>query len=198
LAKTKFGLSEASRLFLGGPSFVPHSGRAVATRHPRTKAPAGSNNGSIPAAADAQTGVGYIIYLWCMGKPEIIRHWIQMADRDWQSVQLLFQGRQFIHALFFCHWVIEKMIKAHWVYDNEETTPPRTHDLESLYAQTDLECTAPQLDLLRVINAWNLEGRYQDYKDKFFKSATLEYTESKIKEVDSLRQWLLSELQKKK
>lgn len=132
-----------------------------------------------------------------MSKPEILKHWVQTAERDWQSVLLLFNGKQFVHALFFCHLVIEKILKAHWVKDNVESTPPRIHDLEHLYSETDIELSTEQLDLLRVMNSWNIEGRYQDYKDKFYKNTTAEYTQSKINQVDKLRLWLLSELQKK-
>jgi len=42
-----------------------------------------------------------------MGKPEILKHWETMALRDWQSTQALFKDGQFIHALFFGHFVIE-------------------------------------------------------------------------------------------
>ncbi len=130
-----------------------------------------------------------------MGKLEIQNHWINTADRDWQSVALLMEGKQFIHALFFCHLVIEKLLKAHWVKDNSENTPPRIHDLENLYNETELELSADQLDLIRVMNSWNLEGRYQDYKDKFYKNTTEAYTRAKIIQVDSLRIWLQSKMQ---
>lgn len=133
-----------------------------------------------------------------MGKKEIIEHWVTMAERDWVSVNALFHAGQFIHALFFSHLVIEKILKAYWAKDNAESEPPRIHDLEYLYSQTELNLASDQLDLLRVMNSWNLEGRYQDYKDKFFKSTTQAYTEEKLKNVDHLRLWLLSELQSKK
>ena len=132
-----------------------------------------------------------------MGKSEIVNHWTQTAERDWQSVILLYNGKQFVHALFFCHLVIEKVVKAHWVKDNEENNPPRIHDLEYLYNETNLELSAGQIDLIRIMNSWNLEGRYQDYKDKFYKNTTQEYALEKIQQVDLLRVWLLSELQKK-
>jgi HEPN domain-containing protein len=93
--------------------------------------------------------------------------------------------------------VIEKILKAHWAKDNEESEPPRIHDLEYLYNQTELKLSADQVDLLGVMNSWNLEGRYQDYKDKFYKRTTKSYTEDKLKLVDTLRLCLLSELQNK-
>ena len=121
-----------------------------------------------------------------------------MAERDWASAKLLFEGRQYVHALFFCHLVIEKLLKANWVKDNQETTPPRIHDLETICLQTELPISAERLDLMRVINSWNLEGRYDDYRDKFYKNTTAGYAQSKLEQVDNLRQWLLSELQSKR
>ena len=132
-----------------------------------------------------------------MGKKEIIAHWILMAERDWKSVEALFQAGQYLHALFFSHLVIEKIIKAHWAKDNVENEPPRLHDLQYLYNQTELKLTAEQVDFLGVMNAWNLEGRYQDYKDKLYQRSTKSYTEEKLKLVNDLRLWLLSELQNK-
>lgn len=132
-----------------------------------------------------------------MSKKKIIEYWYNMALRDWESVQILFKGKQFIHALFFAHLVIEKLLKAHWIKDNTEDGPPRTHDLEHIYSQTDLEFTSKQTDLIRVMNAWNLEGRYQDYKDKFYKTSTFEYTKTKLKEAEDMKVWLESELQRK-
>lgn len=133
-----------------------------------------------------------------MGKKEIIEHWVTMSERDWSSVNALLKAGQFVHALFFSHLVIEKLLKAHWAKDNVESEPPRIHDLEYLFNQTNLELTNDQVDLLRVMNSWNIDGRYQDYKDKFYKNTTRAYTEDKLKHVDDLRLWLLSELQSKK
>jgi hypothetical protein len=93
--------------------------------------------------------------------------------------------------------VIEKLLKAHWVKDNVESTPPRMYDLENLYNETELALSADQLDMIRVMNSWNLQGRYQDYKGKFYKNTTEAYTRNKIVEVDTLRLWLLSEMQRK-
>ena len=139
-----------------------------------------------------------LYYLYSMGKTEIIAHWLTMAERDWKSVQALNEAGQYMHALFFSHLVIEKILKAHWAKDNIETEPPRIHDLEYLYNQTDLKLSSPQVDLLGVMNSWNLEGRYQDYKDKFYKRTTKAYTQEKLNQVDSLRVCLLSELHSKK
>jgi hypothetical protein len=40
-----------------------------------------------------------------MGKPEIIQHLINMAERDWKSVLTLERDGQFVHTLFFHIWL---------------------------------------------------------------------------------------------
>jgi len=109
-----------------------------------------------------------------LGKPEFITYWITQAERDWKSVQALLKEKQFIHALFFSHLVGEKLLIAHWVKTNAENEAPRIHDLDYLYNQTEVLLTADQVDFLAVINSWNLEGRYQDYKDKFCAGGRIE------------------------
>ena len=104
-----------------------------------------------------------------MDKKDHIDFWRNSADRDWISVLVLVEGKQYVQALFFCHLVIEKLLKATWIKDNEENTPPFSHNLEYLFNQSNLELDNKMSDLLSVINQWNIEGRYQDFKDKFYK-----------------------------
>jgi len=129
-----------------------------------------------------------------MTKQEHIQYWKNMAERDWLAVNSLFETKNYVQALFFGHLVIEKLLKAVWVKDNVENTPPLAHNLEYLYNQTNLEFPANLADELGIINSWNIEGRYQDYKDKFYKKCTREYTSEKIKSTNELRLCLLNEL----
>ncbi len=129
-----------------------------------------------------------------MTKQEHIDFWKNSALRDGESVQVLFEGKQYMQALFFSHLVIEKLLKALWIKDNDENTPPFSHNLEYLYNQTDLELDNTLSDLFPIINNWNIEGRYQDYKDKFYKKCTYAYTTEKIAEVELLKQCLVENL----
>ena len=60
-------------------------------------------------------------------KSEHIEYWKRMAMRDWQTVLALQAARQNMQSFFFVHLVIEKLLKAHFVKDNQENTPPLTH-----------------------------------------------------------------------
>lgn len=130
-----------------------------------------------------------------MKKEEHISYWLNMANRDWESVIALYKSKQNMQALFFAHLVVEKLLKAHFVKDNIENTPPFTHNLETIYNQTNLELAPNLYERLSIMNGWNIEGRYQDYKDKFYKMCTPEYTKIKIEETEQLKTCLIQELQ---
>lgn len=44
-----------------------------------------------------------------------IKYWINGAEDDLLTAELLIQEWRILHGLFFCHLVIEKGIKAHVV-----------------------------------------------------------------------------------
>lgn len=85
-------------------------------------------------------------------------------------------------------------MKAHWIKDNTADFPPRTHNLEFILAQTSLDLPAEKIDELRIMNAWNIEGRYQDYKDLIFRTTTKDYVIEKFEIVNEIREWLIEQL----
>ncbi len=129
-----------------------------------------------------------------MKKEEIINFWINSSQLDWDAVSSLFKAGNYMHSLFFAHLSIEKLLKAHWVKDNDEDYPPRVHNLEYLYNQTKLSLDVQYIDELRIITSWNIEGRYQDYRDQFYKLSTKQYTERKLEIVNKIRECLLEKL----
>ncbi len=98
-------------------------------------------------------------------------------------------------ALFCWHLCIEKLLKAHWVKDNEENFAPRTHNLTLLHDQTLLNLSEDTQADLRIINFWNIEGRYPDYRNIVFKAATKEYIEEKGPMIKNIRLCLIEKMQ---
>jgi HEPN domain-containing protein len=129
-----------------------------------------------------------------MGKEEQIQYWIKTAELDWTTAEDLMKLKRFIHALFFFHLVIEKLLKAHWVKDNAGDFPPHSHDLQYIYSNTEMELSADDVDELRALNYWNLEGRYPDYLNKISKQADENYTGAKYRNVKRIRECLLENL----
>ncbi len=67
--------------------------------------------------------------------------------------------------------------------------------MEYLYNQTNLSLDSQYIDELRIITSWNIEGRYQDYRDRFYKLSAKDYTERKLKTVKEIRECLIKKLQ---
>jgi HEPN domain-containing protein len=87
-----------------------------------------------------------------MTKEDHIKYWIESAQSDWESVDLLFKGNKFIQALFFCHLTLEKISKALFVKHSEEIYPPKTHDINKLLEKTKLKFSNEILIFLRAFN----------------------------------------------
>jgi HEPN domain-containing protein len=132
--------------------------------------------------------------LFLVNKADYIEYWKLTAEKDWVAAIHLFDKGHYIHSLFFAHLVIEKLLKAHWVKDNEPDVPPKSHNLLFLSAQTTL---LPPSDLLRLfsqINQFQLDGRYPDYKMNMYKIADQAYTKSLLTDIEKAMLWLLSSL----
>ena len=124
-----------------------------------------------------------------------IKYWLDGADESWQSAETLIAGARYMMALFCRHLAVEKLLNAHWVKDNTDDYPPRTHNLTLLHDQTQLKLPVEMQEDLKVINFWNMEGRYPDYRDMAQKTATKEYVEGKRKTVENIRTCLIEKLQ---
>ncbi len=91
-----------------------------------------------------------------------IDYWINGAEDDIITAQLLIQEKRTLHGLFFCHLVIEKAIKAHWVKKNNDVAP-RSHNLINLSEEASLEFDSDSQIFLGILMKYQLQGRYPDY-----------------------------------
>jgi HEPN domain-containing protein len=70
--------------------------------------------------------------------------------------------QRYLHGLFFCHLVIEKIIKAHIVKETNEIAP-RSHNLFFLSDKANLHFTEDEEIFLGILMQYQLQGRYPDY-----------------------------------
>jgi HEPN domain-containing protein len=71
-----------------------------------------------------------------------------------------------------------------------------THDLLRLAKSINLEISVEQEELLDKITTFNLNTRYDDYKQKFRKISTKEFTDIWINNIKEVRLWLINQLSK--
>ena len=88
------------------------------------------------------------------------------------------------------HLVIEKLLKAIYV-NNVDNNPPRTHDLLRIAEKAQIYTTESQKDTLDLIAIFNINARYPDYKQSFYKKCNYDFTMNNIEKIKELRKWLL-------
>ena len=128
-------------------------------------------------------------------KAEHILYWIDQSKDDSEAVELLYDGRKYLQALFFTHLSLEIICKACWIQDHEENIPLRTHNLIFILSQTKIAVTPKQNEFLLALNRYQIEGRYPEQLNLLYKTTTATMAKAIIDEAKQLHQWLQSKVQ---
>lgn len=120
---------------------------------------------------------------------EKIKYWVAISENDIPVMEHLFDSGDYSYSLFIGHLVLEKILKAHFVKNREES-PPRTHDLFKLANLSSLEFSEEQLKFLINVNTFNIEARYPEEKLNFYNKCTKEFTIENIHKIKELFLWL--------
>lgn len=109
-----------------------------------------------------------------MTKDDLIRFWEEGSKEAWQTVQALLSSKRYLHALFFCHLTLEKLLKAIYVLHCKQAPPP-VHSLGWLAEKAGISLAADEMKQLEEITAFNISGRYEDYRQRLYKKANSVY-----------------------
>jgi len=90
--------------------------------------------------------------------------------------------------------VLEKLLKAVFVKNNENKIPPKVHNLVRLAELSLIDIDDERKVLLDKINDFNVEARYPEYKNELYKTCTKEFAEENRNHIKELYQWLKSQL----
>jgi len=119
-----------------------------------------------------------------------IDYWIDGAEDDIVTANLLIQGGRTLHGLFFCHLVIEKAFKAHYVKVTKDVAP-RSHNLVYLSEKAELDFDDETQIFIGILMKYQLQGRYPDYNPVIPDQIRVDEYFNKTKE---LLQWLKMKL----
>ena len=128
-----------------------------------------------------------------MNEQEVLEYWTKSAKEDLLTAEALFAGKRYHHCLFFCHLVIEKILKALCIKQNHDA-PPWTHDLNKLAQGSGQKITEKMQKDLREIGRFNITARYDDYKFAFYKKATKEFTTTYLHKAKEIYTWFKEKL----
>jgi Uncharacterized conserved protein related to C-terminal domain of eukaryotic chaperone, SACSIN len=122
-----------------------------------------------------------------------LNHWISTSDKDFNTMIHLYDSKDFHWSLFIGHIVIERLLKA-CVVKKTRTHAPFTHDLTKLAHLTGFEFSEEYLDWLDTISTFNLNARYDSYKEAFYKKCTQEFASEWIEKIKILQSWIKEKL----
>lgn len=129
-----------------------------------------------------------------MTQEEHIKYWLDSAEHDLETLDALYETGKYDWSLFIGHLVLEKLLKAIFVKNNDNKIPPTLHNLVRLSEESHLKIDNNKKIILDKINDFNIEVRYPDYKNEFYKTCTKEFAEENLKEIKELYQWLKSQI----
>ena len=126
-------------------------------------------------------------------KQTIIDHWVLSSQEDYGTMMTLFDAKRYSWSLFLGHLVIEKLLKAYFVKINDDY-PPLIHNLLRLGVISKLKISGELKLKLVTISAFNINARYDDYKNSFCKRCTPEFTFEWINTIKKLRLWIIEQI----
>lgn len=127
-----------------------------------------------------------------MSKKEAINYWIRAAKRDRNVALDMFKSGHYNWSLFMWQLVIERLLKALILKSNQDVLT--THNLVHLAKLAGIEPDESLIKELEQISRFNLEARYEDYKEEFYHKATETFTIKWAETAEKLYQWLLKQI----
>ena len=126
-------------------------------------------------------------------KEQLIKYWQDSAEKDYGTMSNLMNSKDYHWALFIGHLVIEKYLKALFVKKNHKQAI-FSHDLLRLAHEADLDLTEERKDWLEIITTFNINARYDNYKQRFYRLCTQEFSEKWVNRITMLKIWLTGQL----
>lgn len=123
-----------------------------------------------------------------------IKYWLNSADHDLETAESLLSAEKFDWCLFLGHLVLEKALKAFYVKDNDNRMPPKIHNLVKLAEKSTIPLDEGAKLFLDEINDFNLEVRYPEYRQEFYKSCTKQFAEEYFAKIKEYYKWIKSQL----
>ncbi len=124
---------------------------------------------------------------------KIYNHWISTSDDDFETMLNLYKSKDYHWALFIGHIVIERLLKASIVNETKDHAP-LSHDLRRLAKLSKLKFEEDHLNWLDIITSFNLNTRYDNYKQAFYKKCNTVYTKEWISNIKIIRKWIKKQL----
>ena len=130
-----------------------------------------------------------------MTKEEVIQFWLESSDKDSQTMDHLYVSGDYMWSLFIGHLVIEKLLKAYYIQTIDESYP-MIHNLLRIAEKAGLDLNEEQQIFFSTVTGFNINARYDDYKQSFYQKCTQEFAAIWIEKIKNQRLWIKNQLSK--
>ena len=121
------------------------------------------------------------------------QEWLKQADYDMETVEIMFDNKRHIYAVFMCHLSIGKALKGLYTQKLNKT-PPKTHNLIFLVEKIKLELSEDLYDFIFTLNGVSVPTRYPDELQKLQKDYNTAKTRVLLEKSKEALKWLKARL----
>ena len=117
-----------------------------------------------------------------------VDYWLKSSSENMIDMRSNLRSKRRVAALFFGHLAIEKMLKA--LCAAKRTVIPFNHKLLKLAKEVGIALSQAEEMELGIITSFNISARYDDYKLRFHKLCTPQYTSMWVAKINAWYKYL--------
>lgn len=119
----------------------------------------------------------------------VTSNWIQTAEYDLKTAEILFKRGRYIYVIFMCHLAIEKTLKA-ILSERFKELPPYTHNLNRLLEMGKIVLPEEYQVFINKINLQSVPARYPEDFKKLAKEFDRKIADDNLKQTKRIIRWL--------
>lgn len=122
---------------------------------------------------------------------QTIKNWTRISEYDLETAAAMLKTGRYLYVAYTCQQAIEKILKAIYVKEKNET-PPYTHNLRRLASELSILNLLGEkhLDFIDIINSYYIEARYSEEIEKLTKNINKVKAAEILNNTKELYQWL--------
>lgn len=120
-----------------------------------------------------------------------ITNWIKLAEYDFNTAKSMLTSKRYLYVAFTCQQAIEKLLKALYVKEKNET-PPYTHNLLKLIENISISkiIEKDKKEFIEILNSYYIQSRYTEELSNLSQTINNAASKNIYKKTKDLYLWL--------
>lgn len=129
-----------------------------------------------------------------MDKQAHIDYWVTSAKDDEDIMHYLYNGKKYVHALFFGHLMIEKICKTLWVKNQKSNVAPKSLRIAKILNSLNIELNSEQHELIEKLYQFRMQVCCPNPLITFDKIAVDNFEKDYVQKIIEVKSLLLYKL----